>query len=234
MRRTHARRGLAALVAVAALLAATPGSATAAQDRPGTASGRPALVVPVLPRHWDPVTDAKWDLGFNAATMTERGEAPTGPRRPFEYAVVTSGPELGRLDYRARVRIDEPVTRNDRDVVLVFNYSSPTRFSYAHLSQDNTIYPHNGIFVVDDADRLRVDDQWDGTVGAPPAIDDTDWHDVRLTFDPATDRVAVYVDDLRRPLMTGTDSTFDGGRIGFGSFDNYGRVRNVVAFGTRR
>ena len=81
------------------------------------------------------------------------------------------------------MRIDEPVTRNDRDVILVWNYQSPTRFYYAHLSQDNTIYPHNGIFVVNDADRLRIDDQWNGTNSARlPAIDDTDWHDVRLDY----------------------------------------------------
>ena len=28
--------------------------------------------------------------------------------------------------------------------------------------------------------------------------------------------------------MTATDTTFAGGRVGFGSFDNYGRVRDVV------
>lgn len=37
------------------------------------------------------------------------------------------------------------------------------------LVADNTIYPHNGIFVVNNADRLRIDDQWTGTVGAPPS-----------------------------------------------------------------
>ena len=142
-----------------------------------------AVVVPRAPHHWDPLTDSKWALGRGQAVMTERGTAPAGPRRPFEYAVVTTGPELRSLSYRAEVRIDEPVTRNDRDVVLIWNYQSPTRFYYAHLSQDNTIYPHNGIFVVDNADRRRIDDQWNGTdLGAPPAIDDTDWHDVRLDY----------------------------------------------------
>ena len=36
--------------------------------------------------------------------------------------------------------------------------------------------------MVDDADRRRIDDQWNGIVGAPPAIDDTDWHDVRVDY----------------------------------------------------
>ena len=183
-------------------------------------------------RDWDPLTDSKWAFEDGNVLMTERGTAPTGPRRPFEYAVVTKGREFTNLSYRAEVRVDEPVTRNDRDVVLIWNYQSPTRFYYAHLSQDNTIYPHNGIFVVDDADRRRIDDQWTGSVGATPAITDTDWHDVRVDYCAATGAIEVYVDGAAEPLMTATDTTFSGGRAAFGSFDNYGRVRDVVLAGT--
>jgi hypothetical protein len=221
---------LGALVALVAGLMTPPAGAV------GTAAtGRIAVVVPRAAEHWDPLTDATWELGRGSAVMTERGTAPEGPRRPFEYAIVTKGPTLGSLSYAAEVRIDEPVTRNDRDVVLIWNYRSPTRFYYAHLSQDNTIYPHNGIFVVDDADRRRIDDQWNGSdLGAPPAIDDTEWHDVRVDYAARTGRIAVYVDDAREPLMTATDTTFAGGRVGFGSFDNYGRVRDVFVVGVRR
>ena len=182
-------------------------------------------------RDWDPLTDSRWAFQDGNVVMTERGTAPAGPRRPFEYAVVTRGREFTNLSYRAEVRVDEPVTRNDRDVVLIWNYQSPTRFYYAHLSQDNTIYPHNGIFVVDDADRRRIDDQWTA-VGATPAITDTDWHDVRVDYCAATGAIAVYVDGAAEPLMTATDTTFSGGRAAFGSFDNYGRVRDVVLAGT--
>jgi hypothetical protein len=215
--------GVASATLLALLSPAAPGAAAPAQVR---------VVAPATAQHWDPLTDSKWTFTDGQVVMTERGTAPPGPRRPFEYAVVTKGPELASLSYRAEVRIDEPVTRNDRDVILVWNYQSPTRFYYAHLSQDNTIYPHNGIFVVDDADRRRIDDQWTGSVGAAPAIDDTDWHDVRLDYDAATGAVAVHVDGADAPLMTATDTAFSGGRVGFGSFDNYGRVRHVKVVGT--
>ena len=219
----------AALVTLAAGVLSAPSAASVADS--GACF---AVVVPRAPHHWNPLTDAKWSLGRGQAVMTERGTAPAGPRRPFEYAVVTTGPELRSLSYRAEVRIDEPVTRNDRDVVLIWNYQSPTRFYYAHLSQDNTIYPHNGIFVVDNADRRRIDDQWNGTdLGAPAAIDDTDWHDVRVDYVAGTGRIKVYVDGSAEPLMTATDTTFAGGRVAFGSFDNYGRVRDVFVVGTR-
>jgi hypothetical protein len=182
---------------------------------------------------WDPLTDSKWAFEDGQVILTEAGTNPGPPRRPFEFAVMTQGPELGSLSYRAEVRIDEPVTVSNRDVILIWNYQSPTRFYYAHLSQDNTIYPHNGIFVVNDADRLRIDDQWNGSVGAPPAITDADWHDVRLDYDAATGKIAVFVDGADTPLITATDTTFSGGRVGFGSFDNYGRIRDVVVAGTR-
>ena len=131
------------------------------------------------------------------------------------------------------MRIDEPVTRNDRDVILVWNYQSPTRFYYAHLSQDNTIYPHNGIFVVNDADRLP--DRRPVERHRRRAAGD---HRHRLArrargrTGRRTGRIAVYVDGADEPLMTATDTTFSGGRVGFGSFDNYGRVRDVVVAGT--
>ena len=43
----------------------------------------------------------------------------------------------------------------------------------------------------------------------------------------------MYVDGCREPLMTATDTAFAGGRVGFGSFDNYGRVRDVFVVGVR-
>lgn len=227
---TRSRLGRWGAVLTAALLVAglAPGSASADRDK----GPREVRVHPgPTPQHWDPLTPEKWEFADGQVAMKETGTPPEGPRRPFEYAIVNQGPELASIDYRASVRIDEPVERNDRDVVLIWNYQSPTRFYYAHLSQDNGIYAHNGIFVVDDADRRRIDDQWNGTTGAAPAIDDTDWHDVRLTYDAPSGAVQVRMDGASEPLMTATDTTFSGGRVGFGSFDNYGRIRDVKVSG---
>lgn len=229
------RRLVAAATAVTAVavLAATTGAGPAGAD---SADGVPAyhhVVAPATPQFWDPLTDAKWAFEQGQVILTERGTNPGPPRRPFEYAVVTQGPELASLSYSAEVRIDEPVEFSNRDVILIWNYQSPTRFYYAHFSQDNTIYPHNGIFVVDNADRLRIDDQWNGTVGAPPAITDGEWHDVRLDYNARTGRIEVFMDGAAEPLITATDTTFSGGRVGFGSFDNIGRARDVVVAGVR-
>jgi hypothetical protein len=115
----------------------------------------------------------------------------------------------------------------------VFGYRSDTEFYYAHLSTDNTIYPHNGIFKVNNADRERIDYQWNGrSRGANPAVVDTRWHDVKVKHLPASGEIAVYVDGDRDPLMTARDTTFTSGRVGFGSFDNRGRTRDFGVRGT--
>lgn len=186
--------------------------------------------------NWRPLHASKWQFPGDQVILAERGDNPGPPRRPFEYATLTTGPEFASVRIDAEVRIDEPVTRNDRDVIIIFGWQSDTRFNYAHLSQDNTIYPHNGIFVVNDADRLRIDDQWlnsNPNIGAEPSIRDTEWHRVRVTHCVQTGRIEVFVDDMSKPRMTATDKTLTSGRIGFGSFDNFGRMRNLTVTGTR-
>ena len=177
---------------------------------------------------WAPRTPAKWDFPGDEVVLTEAGTNPNdGIRRPFEYAVLTEGAPLGSFDLSAQVRLDERASVNNRDVILVFGWKSDTEYYYAHLSQDNTIYAHNGIFKVNKADRERIDDQWDGSVGAPPAVTDEEWHDVRLVRCADSGDIAVYVDGLDTPLMTANDKTFTEGRVGFGSFDNFGRLREL-------
>lgn len=187
-------------------------------------------------KDWAPVTPAKWRFPGHEVVLAEAGEARPGPRRPFEYAVLRKGPEFGSVRIDAEVRLDTPVEITNRDVVLVFGYQSDTRFYYAHLSTDNKIYPHNGLFAVNDADRLRIDDQWDEprSIGALPAITDARWHDVRVKHCADTGEIAVYVDGSDAPLMTAVDTTFRSGRVGFGSFDNVGRVRDLTVTGERR
>ncbi|MEV0154741.1 PQQ-dependent sugar dehydrogenase [Micromonospora sp. NPDC050686] len=183
--------------------------------------------------NWAPVTPAKWRFEHDQVILAEAGESRPGPRRPFEYAVLTKGPAWSSVDVEARVRLDTPVEVSNRDVIVVFGWRSDTEYYYAHLSTDNTIYPHNGIFKVNNADRERIDAQWNGrSRGANPAITDAEWHQVRVRHLPATGEIAVYVDGSRDPLMTATDTTFGSGRVGFGSFDNIGRARHFTVTGT--
>ncbi len=180
-------------------------------------------------RWWEPVTPTLWQFPGREVVLAQPGVARPGPRRPFEYAVLKKGPAFGNVTVDAQVRLDTPVAESNRDVIIVFGYRSDTEFYYAHLSSDNKIYPHNGIFVVNNADRLRLDHQWDAarSVGAAPAVSDTAWHRVRVKQCVDTGEIAVYVDGSPYPLMTAVDKTFSSGRVGFGSFDNIGRLRDL-------
>lgn len=185
------------------------------------------------PSNWAPVTPAKWRFTGEQVILAEAGVARPGPRRPFEYAVLTAGPEFSSVEINASVRLDEPVEVTNRDVIIVFGYRSDTEFYYAHLSTDNTVYPHNGIFKVNNADRERIDYQWNGrSRGANPAVADARWHDVKVKHLPDSGEIAVYLDGSRDPLMTAKDRTFTSGRVGFGSFDNVGRTRDFQVRGT--
>ena len=179
--------------------------------------------------NWSPRTPELWELPGDEIILAEAGTDPgDGIRRPFEYALLDSVVPEGSVELTADVRLDTPASIDNRDIILVFGYQSDTEYYYAHISQDNTIYAHNGIFKVDNADRERIDDQWDGTIGAPPAITDEEFHQVRLVHCADTGEMAVWIDGLDRPLFTATDTTFDSGQVGFGSFDNIGRMRNLA------
>ncbi|HEY8479666.1 MAG TPA: hypothetical protein VIL71_07540, partial [Spirillospora sp.] len=183
---------------------------------------------------WAPVTPSKWRFPGREVILAEPGEERPGPRRPFEYAVLRKGPAFGSVRIDAEVRLDTPVSVSNRDVIIVFGYRDDTHFYYAHLSSDNTIYPHNGIFLVNGADRERIDGQWNAnrSKAAPPAITDEKWHRVRVTRCARTGETAVYVDGSSRPVFTAVDTTLGSGRVGFGSFDNIGRLRGLTVRGT--
>lgn len=180
---------------------------------------------------WDPVSPEKWAFPGNEVILAEPGQARPGPRRPFEYAVLSAGPEWSSFDLTANVRVDVP-TPVGRDVIIVFGWQSDTEFYYVHLSEDTGNFVHNGIFVVNNGDRDRIDDQWDGSTSAPAAIaPGMNWHRVRITHDSGTGEIAVYIDGAAEPLMTATDTTFSSGRVGFGSFDDTGRIRGLTVTG---
>src|ERR1700741_1885059 len=57
---------------------------------------------------WAPVTPAKWRFPGREAILAEAGEQRPGPRRPFEYAVLTKGPELGSVEIGDRGPVSTP------------------------------------------------------------------------------------------------------------------------------
>ncbi len=110
-----------------------------------------------------------------------------------------------------------------RDLCLFFGFASPTRFLYAHLAPAPDEHAHN-VFRVADAPRGNL---------APVAargIDwgDSVWHRVRVERRVAAGTIRVWWDDAPEPVLSASDTTLGWGRVGFGSFDDQGRIARLV------
>ena len=104
---------------------AGPGPGAAGRGRRGGRDGpeQVHVVAPATPQHWDPLTDDLWDYEGDQLVLTRPGTNPNdGVRRPFEYAIVSKGPELTDVAIDAEVRLDESVSgeqpRRDRRLEL--------------------------------------------------------------------------------------------------------------------
>ncbi|MHC4477292.1 MAG: 3-keto-disaccharide hydrolase [Planctomycetota bacterium] len=108
-----------------------------------------------------------------------------------------------------------------RDLCLFFGHQDPSHFYYVHIA--NKSDPHsNSIFLVDGKDRVSIAKT--RTEGTPW---DEDWHTVRLVRDVDKGTIQVFVDNMRKPIMTAEDKTFKSGRIGVGSFDDTGQFDDI-------
>ncbi len=168
----------------------------------------------------------EWTFQPGLMILSKAGTPAGAIRRPAALAILNS-PPFTRVSMTVDIRSTAPIETPERDLEVVFGYRSPARFYYVHLA-GVTNDVHNGIFLVNDADRKRIDP---GTT--PPQLSDQAWHHVRLERDGATGVVDVFVDAAQKPTFHATDTTLSAGQVGLGSFDDTGEFRNVVVTGTR-
>jgi hypothetical protein len=112
-----------------------------------------------------------------------------------------------------------------QDLCLFFGFESPERYYYAHIARAADPNAHN-VFIVNDAPRKNIAKETTKGVDWKKGT----WHKVRLVRQGTTGRTEVYFDDLKKPVMTAEDRTFPKGFVGFGSFDDVGRFRNVIVY----
>ena len=188
----------------------------------------PTLVEDALAREFTLDGTGTWAIRNGVLGLVVAGKPAGTIRRPSALAIV-NGPELAAatLEVELRSTAALPAVTPRRDALLVAGYQSPTRFYYVHLSaiRDDV---HNGIFLVNDADRRRID-----TTSAVAPLVDQAWHTVRLVRTPSTGRLDVYVDGHAAPIMSAVDTTLRTGRMGVGSFDDTAEFRRIRITTTR-
>lgn len=173
--------------------------------------------------NWEFENPELWEEKNGIVSLVETRQEARPFRRPYQVGYIRTDQFLQDFEYSAEVKCTDPKLKKGRDVLIVFGYQSPTRFYYVHLSNDYAAGYHNGIFLVDNSQRTRIDIE--GLKGPTPTlITDLNWHNVMLKRINGTTQITVD----GQLLMTTNDQTIDRGYVGFGSFDDTGSIRNMA------
>lgn len=113
-----------------------------------------------------------------------------------------------------------------QDMCLFFGFVGPAQFYYNHIAVAADPNAHN-LFIVNEAPRKNFAKET--TKGI--TWNKNQWHKVRLERKAADGTIKVFFDDMTKPIMLGEDKTFAKGCIGFGSFDDIGKVDNIRIWG---
>ena len=113
-----------------------------------------------------------------------------------------------------------------RDMCIFYGYQSPSKFYYTHLATAADPNAHN-CFIVNDAPRKSFASDVSKGVNWGLGI----WRHVRLERRASDGTIRVFFDDMTTPVMTANDKTFGAGAVGFGSFDDTGKVANIRIWG---
>jgi len=165
-----------------------------------------------------------WSAEESALELVGVGSYEPPYRSPASLAIVKG---LRLTDFVLELELQQ-TGRNygHRDMCLFFGYVSPTRYYYVHLAPAPDENAHN-VFLVDDAPRRNLADVFDEGLSWQDGV----WHHVRLERRGAD--VRVFVDGAEQPTVEASDATIPTGRVGFGSFDDSGRIRNVRIWAVR-
>ncbi len=112
-----------------------------------------------------------------------------------------------------------------RDMCLFFGMKDPTNFYYVHIASAADDHAHN-IFIVNDEPRRKIGTKTTGGIDWGEG-----WNKVRIERNVESGLIRVFFNDMQEPIMEATDTHFDGGYIGFGSFDDTGMVDNIKIWG---
>jgi hypothetical protein len=156
------------------------------------------------------------DGGFVEST----GATYTPPHASLHSLAIFGDLKFGAFVLEAEVMQTNPSGAH-RDFCVAWAMENPSRYYYAHVAEAHDAVAHN-IHIVLDADRTAI------TKKFTPGFDwgMNQWHKLRVTRSAAGD-MAVYADGGAMPILTASDTRLGSGYVGFGSFDDKGRVRNV-------
>ncbi|PYM15782.1 MAG: hypothetical protein DME18_03320 [Verrucomicrobia bacterium] len=159
-----------------------------------------------------------------ALELVQQSQYTPAVRSPFNIALIADR-VFGDFILEADL-IQTGKEYGHRDMCLFFGFQNPTNFYYAHIATAADEHAHN-IFIVKNQPRTRIAKET--THGVNWGLNA--WHKVRLERNTFAGTIKVYFDDLSKPIMVASDKTFGPGCVGFGSFDDTGKVDNIRIWG---
>jgi GFO/IDH/MocA oxidoreductase family protein len=177
----------------------------------------------IFSHKWAVPDAADWKIDNDGGSrtlhlLTGKDPSPTGPRRPFQFALADTPPF-------SKVTIEADARPLKRSLMIVFAYRDAAHFDYVHFSTDTgTKQPvHNGVFHVFGGERVRI-----SALEGPPAFPASDrWYHIRVVWDGTTGSVQGEVDGQPVPSLHAVDLSLHEGKVGIGSFDETGDFKNV-------
>ena len=114
-----------------------------------------------------------------------------------------------------------------QDMCVFYGVNDPAHFYYTHIAVTPDDHANN-TFIVNDAPRIKIIEKnpemgvvWGRNL----------WHTIRIERRAKEGTIKVFFDDMATPIMSAVDTTFSSGHIGFGSFDDIGKITNIRIWG---
>lgn len=156
--------------------------------------------------------------GSMALECFERAKYEPEVRSPFAIGLISDrqfGSFILEADLQQTGRI-----YGHQDMVIVFGFQDPSHFYYTHIAREMDDHANN-IFIVNGAPRTKI------STKTNQGQDWKAWHKIKVERSLSTGYIAVYFDDMKEPVMEASDQNFGSGSIGFGTFDDSGKIDNI-------
>ncbi len=178
-------------------------------------------VIQAFGMEWEVPFASEWKFDNGVLKMLKARPQEKDPRRPVQFA-------LARTQPYSDLELDVEVKRDQKSIIIVYNWTKEGYFDYAHLSVDmpEKVAVHNGIFHCYGGDRVRISP----TLG-PAALPTEEWTPVKLIYSARTNEVRVWANNITTPALRGIDLSLGAGRFGIGSFFETAQFRNLKVRG---
>ena len=172
-------------------------------------------------------------LGNRFLEAIEKGSYEPPYRSPFLISLIDS---ISVSDFVLEVDLMQKQVEHDctgekcvfcmhRDMCVFWAFQDSSHYYYAHIARKGDNVAHQ-VHIVNDAPRTPI------TVKRNEGVDwgINQWKHIKVVRSVKDTLLQIYFEDMETPVLEDRDNTFISGRIGFGSFDEAGKIDNIKLY----